>query len=124
MRTADGWFKSSHSGNGGNGIEVIPADFGDAVIVRETQDQLNPGVYLSIEKWKAVLAAVKAREIMPIPLRGGILRLSFSDWEPSRALFMTEGSWAAFCQGADDGQFDDIFTPLGECQEALAQVGR
>ncbi|MER7845696.1 DUF397 domain-containing protein [Kitasatospora sp. NPDC096077] len=55
------WFKSSHSNNGGNCVEVT-ADFPGLAPVRDSKDPQGPALVFSVEAWGAFVAAVHGGE--------------------------------------------------------------
>lgn len=62
MENTDGlkWFKSTHSGNGGDCVEI--ADAGDMVLVRDTKDRDRPHHSFTKPEWRAFIAGAKVGE--------------------------------------------------------------
>ncbi|MFE7564905.1 DUF397 domain-containing protein [Kitasatospora sp. NPDC057500] len=55
------WFKSSHSNNGGECVEVS-ASFPGAVPVRDSKDPSGPALVFPASAWCAFVAGVQAGE--------------------------------------------------------------
>jgi hypothetical protein len=51
----DGWFKSSHSGNGGNDCVEVKMT-GDGVLVRNSRDRSGPVLAFTPGEWHAFVA--------------------------------------------------------------------
>ncbi|MFJ9609011.1 DUF397 domain-containing protein [Kitasatospora sp. NPDC101176] len=57
------WFKSSHSSNGGNCVEVAGnLTAADAVPVRDSKDPHGPALVFPVEAWSAFVSAVRGGE--------------------------------------------------------------
>ncbi|WUG38449.1 DUF397 domain-containing protein [Kitasatospora sp. NBC_00458] len=55
------WRKSSHSGQGGDCVEVA-ADLPGVVPVRDSKDPEGPALVFPAEAWRSFVAAVRAEE--------------------------------------------------------------
>ncbi|MFD8088453.1 DUF397 domain-containing protein [Kitasatospora sp. NPDC059722] len=55
------WFKSSHSNNGGNCVEVAPGLLGLAP-VRDSKDPEGPALIFPVEAWRSFVAGIQAGE--------------------------------------------------------------
>ncbi|MGW0050119.1 DUF397 domain-containing protein [Nocardia cyriacigeorgica] len=112
---ADGWRKSSRSGDGGGGNCVEVKFDGDVVLIRDSKYLRNPAndpaeqpvITLSADKWETFIGAVagkstRSRQAFPrieqtsrgVHLHSGNTTLTFTHQE-----------WAAFTAGIHGGEF-------------------
>ncbi|MCG5220246.1 DUF397 domain-containing protein [Streptosporangium sp. KLBMP 9127] len=112
MITEDGW--TTASGNGGNCVEAKLASLAHVVILRESADEINPGVYVSLHQWRQFLDDVKTGQFKPTLVGDtGMLAIDISDWPggtTARPVHTTQRNWEIFTMGVREGVFDSLTT--------------
>lgn len=109
MTSRDGWLKASQGQS--NCLEVKRASWSDLLMFRESDDELNPGVYVSPERWLRFLEEIKQDKFEPEKLPGGALAIFVSDvprGTSNRGVYTSEENWLSFCQGVKAGKFDSL----------------
>lgn len=108
MNPRNGWRKASQGNS--NCLEVKRATWTDLIMLRESEDELNPGVYITPERWQQFLESIKSGEFEPKE-DNGIIELSISDFpwgRTGRSVYTTLANWKTFTEGVRQGKFDDV----------------
>lgn len=108
MNPRNGWRKASQGNS--NCLEVKRASWADLIMLRESEDEINPGVYITPERWKQFLSDIKAGGIEPRE-ENGLIEINISDFPRgliNRCVYTTPENWSAFVVGVRQGKFDDL----------------